>query len=146
MSHLNSKCITPNVEPVNFKCLFTSIIFHENKTLTIGSIYRPPSTPADSMKCILSTVNSFQKHSELIILGDFNSNWLSHSSTNDRHLFHGANFTQLINEPTRVDPQLSSLLDWILVTNPERIIKSGVMSDCLSDHCFTYCVWKIKIP
>lgn len=82
----------------------------------------------------------------MIILGDFNSNWLSHSSTNDRHFFRSANLTQLINEPTRVDPWSSSLLDWILVTHPERIIKSGVMSDCFSDHRFIYCVWKIKNP
>ncbi len=102
-SHLNSRCITPDVEPVNFECLFTNIFFHENKALTIGNIYRPPSAPAVSTKSILSTINSFVKHNELIILGDFNSNWLSHSSTNDRHLFHGANLTQLIKEPTRVD-------------------------------------------
>lgn len=39
-SHLNSKRIIPIVKPVNFECL------HENKTLTIGNIYRPPSAPA----------------------------------------------------------------------------------------------------
>lgn len=142
-SHLNSKRIIPNVEPVNFECLFTNIIFHENKTLTIGNIYRPPLAPADSTKCILSTIDSLEKHNELIILGDFNRSWLSHSSANDRHLVHGANFTQLINEPTRIDPRSSSWLDWILITNPGRIIKSGVMSDCFSDHCVIYCVWKI---
>lgn len=40
----------------------------------------------------------------------------------------------------------SSLVDWILVTNPERIIKSGVISDCLSDHSIIYFVCEIKIP
>ncbi len=45
-----------------------------------------------------------------------------------------------------MDYRSSSLLDWILVTNPERIIKSGVMSDCLSDHSVIFFIWKIKIP
>lgn len=120
--------------------------FHENKSLTIGNIYRPPSAPSDSINCILATIHSLEKCTEQIILGDFNSNWLSHSSKNVRHLFNGANFTQLITEPTRVNLRSSSLLDWILLSNPKRIIKSGVMSDCFSDHCFIYCDWKIKTP
>ncbi|XP_044218812.1 uncharacterized protein LOC122989855 isoform X1 [Thunnus albacares] len=82
----------------------------------------------------------------MIILGDFNCNWLDRSFSNDRNLINSVNLTQLIKEPTRVDYRSSSLLDWILVTNPERIIKSGVMSDCLSDHSVIFCVWKIKIP
>lgn len=40
----------------------------------------------------------------------------------------------------------SALLDWILASNPVRIIKSGVMSDALSDLSIIYCVWKTKIP
>ncbi len=94
----------------------------------------------------MSTIDSLGRHTELIILGDFNFNWLDRASSNDKHLFSSINLTQLINETTRVSHNLSSLLDWILVTNPEIIIKSGVMSDCLSDHSAIFCVWKIKIP
>lgn len=43
--NLVSECVVPNVEPVNFECLFINIIFHKNKHLTIGNIYRPPSSP-----------------------------------------------------------------------------------------------------
>lgn len=39
------------------------------------------------------------------------------------------------------------LLDWILVTNPERIIQSLIMLACSIDHLITIsCVRKIKIP
>lgn len=44
--HIISECVIPNVEPVNFECLFINIILHDNKHLTIGNIYRPNSTPA----------------------------------------------------------------------------------------------------
>lgn len=41
-TNLVSECLSPNVEPTNLECLFTNIIFHENKQLTIVNIYRPP--------------------------------------------------------------------------------------------------------
>lgn len=126
-------CLIPNIQPFNFECLFIKVTRHTNKKLIIGNIYRPPSAPSDSTMFILSTINSFEKHFELFILGHFNSNWLDRFSVNDRNLFGSVNLTQLIKEPTRVNHRSSSLLDWILVTNPERIINSGVMSDCLSD-------------
>lgn len=69
-ANLASNHICPSVEPVNFECLFVSIIFNENKHLTIGNIYRPPSAPVDSTLSFLSTINSLERHNELIILGD----------------------------------------------------------------------------
>ncbi len=145
-ANLVSDHISPTVEPVNFECLFVNIIFHENKQLTIGNIYRPPSSPADSTMRILSTINSLGRQNKFIILGDFNCNWLDRSSHKDRNLFDSVHLTQLINKPTRVDSRSSSLLDWILVSNPDRIVKSGVMPDCLSDHSVIFCVWKIEVP
>jgi len=65
--------------------------------------------------CILSTINSIEKHNELIILGDLNKNWLYRSSVNDRNLFGSINLRQLINVPTRVDHRSSSLLLFIFV-------------------------------
>lgn len=121
---LNSKCIVSSIEPINFESIFVKITFHANKSLIVGSIYRPPSAPTDSLLNILNTISSLDKSNtkELIILGDFNRNWLDHSSTKGKNLIKSVNLTQLINEPTRVNGQSSSLLDWILVTNPERII------------------------
>lgn len=132
--NLSSERIIPEVDSVNFECIFINIIFHENKHLIIGNIYRPPSALSDSTQCILSTINSLCRHKKLIILGDFNSNWLNRSSDGDKNLFSSVNLTQLIKNPTRVDSKSSSLLDLILVSNPERIVKSGVLSDCFSDH------------
>ena len=78
----------------------------------------------------------------MIILGDFNKTWLDKSSGKDKKF----NLTQIIKEPTRITPKSQSLLDWILVTHPERSVEAGILSDCLSDHSVIYCVWKIKIP
>lgn len=134
-----TECVSPNVAPTNFECLFTNIIFHENKQLTIGNIYRPPSAPTDSLNGSLATINSLDRHNELIILGDFNNNWLDRTFSGDGNLFGSVGHTQLITELTRVDGRSSALLDWILVSNPDRNIKSDVLSDCFSDHSIIYC-------
>ncbi len=144
--HLISEIATPKVLPSFFECLFVEVKLHENKHLIIGSIYRPPPVHPDSAKCILSTLTSFEHPHEMIILGDFNCNWLDRSSSNDKNLLKSIHLTQLINEPTRVDTRSKSLLDWILVTHSHRINKSGVLSDCFSDHSTIFCVWKIKSP
>lgn len=96
-AHLNSVCVTLLIPPVNFECLFVHIFFHDNKQLTIGCFYRPPSAPVDSTKCILSTINSLGWHTELIILGKFNCNWLDRASSNDKHYFSSINLYSDIN-------------------------------------------------
>lgn len=82
----------------------------------------------------------------MIILSDFNINWLDRSSLNDRNYFESLNLTQLIREPTWVDHRSKSLFVWILVTHSNRITESGVLPDCFSDHSMVFCVWKISLP
>ncbi len=141
-----SEIITPSVVPQGFESVFVKIVLHTNKCLHIGSIYRPPSSPVDSFRNLISTITSLPAMNELVLLGDFNRNWLDKSSDAIKRKFTGINLTQLINEPTRVTNKTSSLLDWILVSHPDRIIKSGVMSDRFSNHSIIYCIWKIKLP
>lgn len=61
-------------------------------------------------------------------------------------MVHDANLTQIITEATRVSSNSKSLIDWILVSHPNRILTSGVLSDCFSDHSIIYCIWKIAAP
>ncbi len=126
-SNLTAELILPNVNPQHFEGLFVKIIFHENKRLIIGNIYKPPPAPAETTECILSTINSLDCNNEKIILGDFNSNWPGHSSQKDRNLFNSINLTQLINEPTRVGPSSSSLLDWISFPSQQNLTIWGTI-------------------
>lgn len=71
-------------------------------------------------------------------MGDFNINWLHSSTLIERNKINSLNLTQLITEPTRLTLTSKSLLDWALVSHPERIIKSGVLPDCFSDHDLLY--------
>lgn len=145
-ANLSSELIIANESPVHFECLFVRICFHQSKRLIIGNIYRPPNSLSESTNNILSTINSLNCSDEIIVLGDFNRNWLDRSSLKERNQFESLNLTQLIREPTRVEGNSRSLLDWILVTHPDRIVDSGVLSDCFSDHSVIFCTWKIRLP
>lgn len=72
-------------------------------------------------------------------------NWLDRSSSHEKSLFNSLNLTQVITDPTRVVKKSKSLLDWILVTHPNRISKSGVLPDCFSDHSIFFMYMENKI-
>jgi len=147
ISNLKSQLIIPKVKPELFEGIFVKVTLHANKQLVIGNIYRPPTSPKlESDRNILATVSSFGDSLEILLLGDFNLNWSDAGTLTECNMLNGSNFTQIIKEPTRISPSCKSLLDWILVTHPNRIIKSGVLSDCFSDHSIIYCIWKISIP
>lgn len=59
-------------------------------------MYRPPSVPTESSNCLFSTIDSVSCKNEMIILGDFNKNWLDNSSVKDKKNFENLNLTQLI--------------------------------------------------
>jgi len=92
-------------------------------------VYRPPSVPVESSDCLTSTIESIACKNEIIILGDFNKNWLDKSSTKHKNNLGNLNLTQIIMEPTRIASTCQSLLDWILVSHPDRMFKAGVLSD-----------------
>jgi len=135
------------VKPELFEGIFVKVTLHANKQLVIGNIYRPPTSPKlESDRNILATVSSFGDSSEILLLGDFNLNWSDAGTLTERNMFNGSNLTQIIKEPTRISPSCKSLLGWILVTHPNRIIKSGVLSDCFSDHSIIIAFGKFQFP
>ena len=52
--------------------------------------------------------------------------------------------TQIINEPTRVMLEGSTLTDHIATTNCNNIVESRVLKISLSDHCLVYCFRKLR--
>ena len=76
--------------------------------------------------------------SELIILGDFNSDWSSAASGYIKEVSSSLNLAQLITEPTRhnlLNPSKSTTIDLIFSNKPDKIIASGVFDLGVSDHC-----------
>ena len=51
-----------------------------------------------------------------------------------------------MKEPTRICDRSNSILDLIMVSDPERISQSGVLSIGLSDHWLVFCTRKVLRP
>ena len=66
-------------------------------------------------------------------------------SSKIKDLCSSLSLKQLIEEPTRVTPHSSTLLDFIM-TNSVNISKAGVIDPGVSDHSLVYVIRKFKRP
>lgn len=115
-------------------------------TLVIGSFYRPPNTNINNyindFDNILSTV--CPAVDDVICLGDFNVNFFNLTNPIDS-CFQSYNFTQIIQEPTRITGRSSTLIDPIFISNTELVNSCGtIAADNISDHRMVYCDLKFN--
>ena len=87
--------------------LTTKIINKESKTMLLSCCYRPPKGITENLTAYLTSI--FQRveneKKKILIIGDFNLNWLNYSEdSNRKHFYHKAfefGFIPLIAESTR---------------------------------------------
>ena len=111
-------------------------------SLTIAGVYRPPSAAPEALINLYKYFSSWSK-SDVVILGDFNLDWLSSATDDLQSMCLDLNLTQMITTPTRPNmkvPSHSSLLDLILTNRPHLFSSSGVFPLDLSDHCPIGCI------
>ena len=124
----------------------------KNKTILIGSVYRPPNSTVEYLNLISESfdraINTGTK--DILILGDFNYNMLSSTNNMMFDLMQEYNLKQLIEEPTHFTESSESLIDLILARNPSNIITSGVYDTFIENpvryHCPIICVLKFTKP
>lgn len=91
-------------------------------------IYRPPSADPRFLAKIKDLLSQYV-NSEMIILCDFNFDWLSDASEYLTEICNNLNLSQLITEPTMPNPKnhnRSTLLDLILSNRSNTIVETGV--------------------
>ena len=87
---------------------------------------------------------------EVVLLGDWNTNFVSKHSTIPEckqleSSFKLLQFTQIIKEPTRVTAESRSMIYLIATNHRQNIKDSGVITGTsLSDHEMSFCVRKIN--
>nr|CAH7766594.1 unnamed protein product [Callosobruchus chinensis] len=91
-----------------------------HSSFLIVVIYRPPHTPINASVGIVDDMLSFfsPQYDNILILGDINIDLFNHENPLSNCL-DSFNFTQLINEPTRVTLHSSTLLDPIFTNTPK---------------------------
>ena len=127
------------------ECVFIEIHGRQfgTKPIIIGEIYRPPGGSVDDFnECMNTCLSSVNKEGKLCyLLGDYNINLInvnSHNPTADLiDIMFSQAFVPLINRPTRVTANTSTLIDHIY-TNAlfveNYIYRSGILISAMSDH------------
>lgn len=117
-----------------------------NKKYAFVVFYRPPNTNFNTFVPDFDNIlsNLYPEFDGTFCLGDFNVNLMNPDNPLN-NVFENYNFSQIINEPTRVTANSASLLDAIFVSDTSLICESGVIpADFISDHQMIYCTLNLK--
>ena len=133
----------------NFSCdienIFFDILLPKTKPILIGIVYRPPDQSGflEHFSEAIENTHSFDNQ-EVYILGDLNIDLKNKPPLQRQHKefcsLHG--LVQIIDSPTRVTEETSTLIDHILTNSIEKISQFGVLDVSLSDHQAIYCTRK----
>ena len=138
----------PDLSMTDTETVWVEILLPKTRPILTGVCYRPPKQMGfyERLEKACEGGNSFIT-CETVLLGDFNTNIIK----SDNMLVNAlTNFLQLcgqkqlINVPPRVTDTCVSILDLIMVTDPDNICQFGVLNVGLSDHLITYCTRKVK--
>ena len=92
---------------------------------------------------VVSTASLEDK--EVIVAGDLNANYLKSSEHKDlKDIFKVNSFKQLIDKPTRITKESSTLIDKIASIHQHNIAKAIVFPNGISDHDLTGVVRKLN--
>lgn len=104
------------------------------KPILVCTFYRPPGVDVSYFKRFDEIVQSINSD-DTVILGDFNLDCLTDSTSKKVSEFCVNNqLTQLVDEPTRVTENTSTLIDLICVSKPEDVSYTNVVYSNVSDH------------
>ena len=129
--------------------------FPKSHAFLLGTLYRQSNLSKNhDPDFVLKLENivdlALAQFNEIILLGDFLSRKFPCNVTKQlKSLFTGYNFTQMIENPTRIVTGSSTLLDLIATNCPSVINSSGILPSSFGDDDMIYCVRKLhckKIP
>lgn len=126
------------------ECVFIELFkgkVNSNKHIIIGVIYRPPNTNIEEFNnCLNDILESVQRENKLIyLLGDYNIDLLNSNHHNNSSQFidimYSYSLFPLINKPTRVTTQSTTLIDNIFCNDVHSSdLFNGILLSDISDH------------
>ena len=139
-------CVNDNL----FQALFIEIhkdIFHSEKNIILGNVYRPPNTDISEFNNRLNyLLGKIRDENKLLyIMGDFNINLLNESTHIETSQFLDSLYSDsifpLITRPTRVCQTNATLIDNIFCNDLEfNTFFNGVFFTDISDHFPIFCI------
>ena len=132
--------------PKKLEFIALKIQLGPSSVVVIG-VYRPPAAGIDSVATLANLIARFTED-ELVVVGDFNLNWLNSNSDHLKEVCGNLSLTQLITEPTRPnlkDCSKSTLIDLVFSNRTDKIVATGVFDLGDSDHCPIACIRSAKM-
>ena len=139
--------VPKNVNHPELICLELTI---KNIKIAVVCVYKGLGLSYTSYSHIiefLADINS--KYENTITMGDFNVDQLDKNSSKYKFLFSNLieplSLKQIISKPTRIDGGTKTLLDLILLNNPENMKQWGVADiPGISDHHMVYMTYAVR--
>ena len=138
-----------DLEVENLETLVIQVIKLRSNPILISTWYRPPDTPTtifDNFEELIGKMDSTGH--EIFLLGDFNVDFMPDANENNtnklKDIFATYGLEQLINKPTRVTSNSSTLIDLCVTNTATKTINSEVFHLAISDHSLIYMTYKTK--
>lgn len=133
-----------NIENNDLEAIWTEILLKSQKII-IGCVYRPPNDK-HFVKRFRVIAEKFIHRSNLLFLGDFNIDMLAEQEPRQTREFkqtlYELNLTNVINTHTRITDRSKTLIDLILISDTNKVTKTGTFSPGISDHDLIYVNYK----
>lgn len=145
-SHLKCHLIECSTD-VKLECVGVDISLSAEMSFIVICIYRKPSAKVDFYEDLKTLLDSCNHKKEILLVGDFNINWNNKADRkNLKSVTDHFNFTQLIDQPTRITNRSRTRIDLVFTNKPERIPKSHNLLTSLSVHNVIFFINQISLP
>ena len=115
-------------------------------SLILGCIYRHPKALASSFSYLADVFKALcLRNKPIFIVGDLNDN-LFNMGSNLNKIVNNLNLKQIIDKPTRIAHNSSTLLDVAITNNVDMIVYSNVLPSTIADHEMLSFIVNIRKP
>ena len=125
----------------------------KQETALLFDLHRLQRPPDIGLNCLESDLmpkytQALSLNRDIALTGDVNCDLLTKNPRGDalRSFCISVNAKQLIEKPTRVTKNSCSLLDLILVFNPDSVQSGDVLNLTISDHYLVFAVLNLRAP
>lgn len=138
-----------DLENDDVESIWIEVSVKNAKIFLLAVYYRPPMgssyLPANFNNILGNSLQESARESkEIIIIGDFNANYLNQNDHKElKAILRLYGFSQVIKQATRITKHSSTLIDLILTNNEAVISMRRVFSFSLSDHDMVGCIRKL---
>ena len=139
-----------NISHTEFHQQWIQIQNKKFKSIVICVAYRPPDSPVTFFDEYLAPKlnHAYTMNNDIVIIGDLNCDLIKPTSDGKRLMEFCSSFglKQLITKPSRVTATSSTLIDVILVSNPNSVRTSDVIDLTISDHFLIFSKLNLRKP